>query len=251
MDEAGDDATRAGSTSEPDRRVVTVLVVLIVAFWILGTVANALAPTLIADHPLVLVALEPRNRYLLLTAGRIDMVPYLVFATFRRIASDPVYFALGHLYGDRSIRWMERQAGERGARFVRVAERGYRRFSRAAVFLFPGLIVCIMAGATGMKTRTFLAYNLAGTVVAVIVLRIFADQLEPVVLPITDWIDDNQTVLTVLSVGLAIAYIGYQRTRGGGELEAIRELTDEVVDGHDVDDRGTGDGGPGEPRDAR
>jgi membrane-associated protein len=211
---------------EPDRRTVTLLVVLVAAFWILGTVANALAPTLIADHPLVLVALEPRNRYLLLTAGRVDLVPYVVFATLRRIASDPVYFALGHLYGDRSIRWLEDQTGPRGARFVRFTERGYRRFSKLAVFLFPGLVVCVLAGATGMKVRTFLLLNVIGTVAAVIVLRVFADQLEPVVLPITEWIDDNQTVLTVVSVGLAVGYVAYQRRRGGGEVDAVRELAE-------------------------
>lgn len=227
MDEARDEATGAAPPRpEPDRRVVTILVVLVIGFWILGTVANALAPTLIADHPLVLVGLEPRNRYLLLTAGRVDLLPYLVWATFRRIASDPVYFALGHLYGDRSIRWMENQAGDRGRRFVRFADRGYRRFSRPAVFLFPGLIVCVLAGATGMRTRTFLAWNLAGTVAAVIALRLFATQLEPVVLPITDWIDENQTVLTAVTVGTAVAYLAYQRIRGGGEIDAIRDLTD-------------------------
>ncbi len=211
---------------EPDRRIVTLLVVLVVAFWILGTVANALAPTLIADHPLVLVALEPRNRYLLLTAGRVDLVPYVLFATFRRIASDPVYFALGLLYGDRAIRWMEDQAGERGGRVVRFVERTYRRASIPMVFLFPGLVVCVLAGATGMRVRTFLVANLSGTVAAVIALRVFAEQLEPVILPVTDWIDANQRALTLLSVGLVVAYLVYQRQRGGGEVDAIRRLTD-------------------------
>lgn len=216
--------TPADRRPPPHPRVLSALIALIVLFWILGTVANALAPTLIADHPLVLVALEPRNRYLLLTAGRVDLVPYVLFATFRRIASDPVYFALGALYGDRSIRWMERQAGDRGAKFVRFAERGYRRFSRLAVFFFPGLLVCVMAGATGMKTRTFLAWNLAGTVVAVIALRIFANQLEDPVLAVTDWIDERQGVLTVASVALVAAYLVVQRLRGNSEIDAIRDL---------------------------
>lgn len=226
--------TPADTRSSPDPRVLSVLIGLIVLFWILGTVANALAPTLIADHPLVLVALEPRNRYLLLTAGRVDLVPYVVFATFRRIASDPVYYALGALYGDRSIRWMERQAGARGARFVRFAERGYRRFSRLAVFFFPGLLVCVMAGATGMKLRTFLLWNLTGTVAAVIALRLFADQLEDPVLAVTDWIDERQGVLTIVSIGLVVAYLAVQRRRGNSELDAIRDL--ETLDDPELPD---------------
>ncbi len=232
-DGPGDEAPAVppGATAPPgrDTPVLRLLIALIVAFWILGTVANALAPTLLVEHPLVLVALEPRNRYLLLTAGRVDLVPYLVFATFRRIASDPVYFALGALYGDRAVRWMEDQAGPRGARFVLWAEAAYRRASHLAVFLFPGLLVCLMAGATGMRTRTFLALNLAGTLCAVVVLRLFADALEDPVLAVTDAVEAYQTPLTAGSVVTVGAYVVWQRRRGGGELEALREL-------HDLDD---------------
>ncbi len=219
--------TTAAPRTAPDRRLVAILAGLVAGFWILGTVANALAPTLLVDHPLVLVALEPRNRYLLLTAGRVDLVPYVVLATVRRIASDPVYFALGALYGDRAIRWMEHQAGPRGARLVRIAERGYRRFSRLAVFFFPGLIVCVMAGATGLRTRTFLVWNLAGTVAAVLVLRAFSRQLEEPVLEVTDFVERYQVPLTVASIAAAVAYVVWQRRRGGSELESLRALTDD------------------------
>ena len=198
------------------------------AFWILGTVANALAPTLLKPSiRMWLVALEPRNRYLLLTANRTDVVPFVVFATFRRIASDPVYFALGHLYGDRSIRWVEAQAGKRGGRLVRFVERTYRRASRLMVFLFPGLVVCTLAGATGMRPRTFLAWNLAGTVTAVVVLRAFARQLEGPLTAVTEWIDRNATPLTVLTVALVVGYLLVQRVRGESEFAAVRELTDD------------------------
>lgn len=220
---------RGGEPSRPSppRWQITVIVVLIVLFWVLGTVANALAPQLLVDRPLLLVALEPRNRYLLLTAGRVDLVPYLIWATFRRIASDPVYFALGAIYGDRSLRWLESQAGPRGVRVLRFIERWYARAARPMVFLFPGLIVCVLAGATGMRTRTFLGWNLAGTIAAVLVLRAFAQSLEEPVLAITDWVEANQTWLTVVTVGAVVAYLLWQRRRGGGELASIRELTED------------------------
>lgn len=207
------------------RRILVVLVVLIALFWILGTVANALAPQLLKDHPLVLVALEPRNRYLLLTAPRVDLVPYVLFATFRRIASDPIYFALGALYGERAVEWLEHQGGERSGRVVRWMERWFRRFSHAAVFFFPGLVVCVLAGVSGMRTRVFLALNLTGTIAAVVVLRLFAEQLEGPVGAINEFNDRNAGRLTLVTVGLVAAWLVVSRLRGRGELEELRELT--------------------------
>ena len=77
----------------------------------IGTVANALTPWLLKNHPLWLVALEARNRNLLATASRVDVVPFVVFAVVRRMVSDPLFFLLGRLYGDRALRWAERRLG--------------------------------------------------------------------------------------------------------------------------------------------
>ncbi|MBA2497346.1 MAG: hypothetical protein H0V33_09690 [Acidimicrobiia bacterium] len=208
----------------PSRRLLVVLATLIVAFWVLGTVATALTPTLLAEHPLLLVALEPRNRNLLLTAERVDPVPFVVFATIRRVASDPIYFALGHLYGTGAVRWVERQVGGAGARSVRFVEKVFARARGPLVFLFPGLLVCVLAGATGMRTRTFLALNLAGTVAVVLALRAFADPLEPVIEPVTDFVEANQTWLTVVTALLVVLWLAWQRARGRSELTTARTL---------------------------
>lgn len=229
-----------GERLPPSRRTLAVLSALIVAFWVLGTVATALTPTLLAEHPLLLVALEPRNRNLLLTAERVDPVPFVVFATIRRVASDPIYFALGHLYGTGAVRWVERQMGGTGARSVRLVERMFARARGPLVFLFPGLLVCVLAGATGMRTRSFLALNLAGTVVVVLVLRAFAEPLEPVIGPITDFVEANQRWLTVATVLLVAAGLAWQRARGRSELTTVRTLERDLgpsadADGDDLD----------------
>lgn len=222
----------------PSRRLLVVLATLIVAFWVLGTVATALTPTLLAEHPLLLVALEPRNRNLLLTAERVDPVPFVVFATIRRVASDPIYFALGHLYGTGAVRWVERQVGGTGGRSVRLVERVFARARGPLVFLFPGLLVCVLAGATGMRTRTFLALNLTGTVAVVLVLRAFAKPLEPVIGPITDFVEANQTWLTGVTILLVVAWLAIQRSRGRSELTTARTLERDLgaADANDADD---------------
>ena len=213
------------------RRVLTVLVVLIVVFWAVGIASTAATSWLLAEHPLALVALEPRNRNLLLATPLVDdAVPFVLLATFRRVASDPVYFALGHLYGDRAVAWVERQAGgpAGGGRAVRFVERAFRRASWLLVFAFPGLLVCVLAGATGMRTRTFLALNVTGTVLTVLALRLFAQQLEPVLEPVAEFNERNQTTITIVLVVAVAAWLLWQRRRGRSELGAVQELVREV-----------------------
>ncbi|MGQ0616041.1 MAG: DedA family protein [Acidimicrobiia bacterium] len=214
----------------PPRWALPLLVGLIVAFWSLGAVANGLAPRLLRDHPLLLVALEPRNRFLLLAAGKVDPVPFVAFATFRRIASDPVYFAVGYLYGDAATRWVRGRAGPRGARAIGRLEAVFPRFSRPLVFLFPGLLVCLLAGVTRMRPRTFLVWNLAGTVAAVLALRAFASVLEPWLDPVVEFNERYADTLTYLTVALVAGYLLWQRARGGGELAAVQDLREELAD---------------------
>ena len=163
---------------EAPRWVLPLLIGLLIAFWTVGTISTALTPTLLRDHPLALVALEPRNRNLLLVSHKVDAPPFMVLAVLRRLSSDPVYFALGFIYGATTLRWLEGRSGKLGRRFIRWVERIFPRFARPLVFLFPGLIVCLLAGVTRMRIRSFLLWNVAGTVAIVIVLRIFADRLE-------------------------------------------------------------------------
>ena len=205
--------------------MLTVLVALLVVFWATGIAATAASSWLLAEHPLLLVALEPRNRNLLLATSLVDdAIPFVVLASFRRVASDPVYFALGHLYGDRAVAWVERRAG--GG--VRLLERAFRRASWPLVFLFPGILVCVLAGATGMRTRTFLALNLTGTVLTVIALRLFAHELEPVIDPVVDFNERNQGRITIVLVVAVVAWLLWQRRRGSGELDAVQDLVREV-----------------------
>ncbi|MBA2624250.1 MAG: hypothetical protein H0U89_01380, partial [Acidimicrobiia bacterium] len=65
---------------DPPRWLLAALVVAVIGFWVLGAVSTALMPTLIRDHPLALVVLEPRNRNLLLTASKVDWLPFVLWS---------------------------------------------------------------------------------------------------------------------------------------------------------------------------
>lgn len=221
------------------------LIAPIIVLTIVGYVGNALHPTLLNEHPLWLVAMEPRFRYLLLVAAKVDFAPFVVVATVRRLLSDPLFYLLGFLYGDAGVRWVERQLGDGGG-LVRAAERWFSKAAPVMVLLWPGLVVCMLAGATGMSVSLFLGLNVAGTVLTTAALWWFAD-VEAVRRPleaVTDFYGRNGMWLTVVSVVLTGVWLTAQQRRGRTEIQALAELEHEIEDelegDHEIEDDETG-----------
>ncbi|HZQ28491.1 MAG TPA: hypothetical protein VFA94_12400 [Acidimicrobiales bacterium] len=210
------------SRRRPSRRTLTLLVAPIVTLVIAGTVANAIWPALLRTHPLLLIALDARNRFLVLVATRVDVVPFMVVGFVRRIASDPLFFALGWLYGDRAVRWVEK----RFAPDTGLATWMSQRFSRLApflVFFFPGSLVCVLAGASGMNPLLFVVFNFTGTVAILSVLYAFGDVFHGPVSIVTGFVDRNFKVFTAVSIVLTLLWLLAQRRQGKGEMTSLSE----------------------------
>lgn len=221
----------------------------ILAVVVVGTLGNMFHPTLLRDHPLWLVAMEPRNRFLLLVAAKVDFVPFLLVATVRRLISDPLFFLLGYLYGDTGVRWIERRMGD-DVGIVRAIEKGFSKAAPLMVFLFPGAVVCVLAGATGMSPAVFLVLNLLGTLVVVTLLYQFAEVFDGPLGAVNRFYGDNSRLLTVVSIVAVVVWLWGQRRRGTSDLRsisAIEKELDDASDGgsvrHADDEAGDGRGG--------
>ena len=190
---------------------------------VLGTTANALTSPLLKSHPLLLIAGEARNRNLLLTANLVDPVPFVVVGVLRRMLTDPLFFLLGHFYGDRSVAWIQRRLG--GAEVLaRITEDGFRRFSGLMVFLFPGALVCVLAGASRMRVRTFLLLNFTGTVAVVLLLRVFAHTIEGPIEAVQRFNDHNFKWLTAVGIVGVLGWVLLQRKQGSPEYESVTDI---------------------------
>lgn len=218
--------------ARPSRRTLTLIVGPILAVVAVGTLGNMLHPTLLRDHPLWLVAMEPRNRFLLLVAAKVDFVPFLVVATVRRLVSDPLFFLLGALYGDAGVRWIEGRLGD-DVGIVRAIERGFSKAAPVMVFLFPGAVVCVLAGATGMRPIVFLALNLAGTVTVVTLLYQFAEVFDGPLGAVNRFYGSNTKLLTALSIMAVVVWLWGQRRRGRSDLRSISTIEKELDDAAD------------------
>ncbi len=196
------------------------IVVVIVA----GTIATAFTAPLATRHPLLLITLDARNRYLIL-ARKVDLVPFLIIGTLRRLLSDPLYWLLGRWYGDRAIRWLETKGG--GGVLVTFTERVFAKAAYPMVFLFPGAIVCALAGRMGMPFAAFLVVNVAGTIASVSVLRLFGDILGGPVDAILGFFNRHLVATTIVTVSLVVLSLMLNRVQGNSELPPLDEFEGE------------------------
>jgi membrane protein DedA with SNARE-associated domain len=215
----------------PSRRTLALLVTPIVVLTTMGTIATALTPTLAAKHPLLLIALDARNRFLVL-AREVDLLPFVVVAVLRRSLSDPLFYLLGRFYGEGAIRWLEKKGG--GGELVNLTERIFKRAGYPMVFAFPGAIVCALAGTTGMSPVGFVIANLAGTLTSVIAVRIFSDAISSPVEALLGFFERNMVATTSVTVALVVLSLLLNRAQGRLETGSIDDLENELEAGGDT-----------------
>ena len=192
------------------RRLV-LLVVPIVVLSVAGVLAAGFAPLLVRDHPLLLIALDARNRYLLLVSGKVGAPEFIAVAVARRFASDPFSYLLGRWYGDRAARWVDRRLLPGGRLSAATIEGAFRRVADVAVFLLPGALVCFLAGSTGMRPARFVSLNLIGTLLVVVAVRMFATAAAGPLGGVVRFNDRNAGWLTVLFIVGTAAWLYWRR----------------------------------------
>lgn len=225
----------------PSRRTLTLLIAPIIGLIIASNVGDALATTLAPTHPLTLVALNSRNRNLVLVTNQLDALSYYGVATLRLLLSDPLFFLLGYWYGESAVTWMEARTRTFGST-MRQLERWFGRGGAVLVFLAPNNIVCLLAGAAGMKLRTFVIANVAGTLVRLYLIRRVGEAFDAPIQDLLGFLSDYRVPLLVLSVLLVGATSLWELRRGEGELEAVLHIDDELLPG---DERRTDEGSSG------
>jgi len=226
---------------KPSRRTLILLVAPIVVLTTMGFVASAFTPTLATQHPLLMIALDARNRFLVL-AREVDIVPFVVVALLRRSLSDPLFYLLGRFYGKGALRWLEKKGG--GGELVVLTEKMFKRAGYPMVFLFPGAIVCALAGQTGMSAVGFLVTNVAGTLTAIFAVRRFSSTIASPVEGLLDFFSRNLVATTAASIGLVLLSLVLNRAQGKLDVD-LDELEGGVPPQSDVEQGVEADGDPG------
>lgn len=209
----------------PARPIVIAAIVISVASIAAGWAGDAFLAGLVDKRPLLLMLLSPRNRNLILVTNQLSAVTYFVAGFLRLVATDPVNYLLGFWFGDKMLAWVKRRSRTYGP-LVEQGSDGFRKYAGILIFAAPNNIVSILAGATGVKARTFAFLNISGTIVRLIAVRQLGETLESPISGVIDFIGRYRTPILILSI-LMVLWTIFGEFRGdNSELSTLRSLAD-------------------------
>lgn len=208
--------------------VIGVLVALVVASY----VGDALAPTLVTEQPWLLILLNARIRYLVLTVNQLDPLTFYGIGFFRNVLSDPLFYLLGFWYGTAAVRWMEQRTRSVG-QMLGGLERIFARWGAPLVFIAPNNPVCLLAGAAGMRPVVFVALNVSGTIARLIGIAIFGEAFEAPIEWVLDVITRFRIPLLLLSIGAVAFTVWNESRKGTSQIDQLRDLERGLVDDED------------------
>lgn len=196
------------------RRSLSVLGVL--SFGSMVGAASSLY--LVGHYPLLLIALSPLGRHMLLVAPIVDPVAFVAVAVLRRMAFYLACFQLGRGLGPSGVVWLEARAA-RFARFVRWVEALFSRAPHLVVFVMAGPTVSGLAGMTGIRALPFVSLATTSLVMRMLLVLGFAEILRGPIMQVLDWIDENWVPGTLVLVLGTLVY-QWRRIR---RARALRE----------------------------
>lgn len=210
----------------PSAHTLKLLAIPIVALIVLSNVGDALAPKLVDTHPLQLLAMNARNRNLILVTNNLDATSYYVVGTLRLLVSDPLFFLIGYWYGDTALAWMDRRTKTYG-QMVRQVEGWFGHAAYPLVFLAPNNFICLFAGAAGMSVAGFFVANVSGTIARLYLIRRLGEAFEAPIDDVLGFIGDHRTPLLVASIVLFTAVMVNELRQTKDEVEALAEAVED------------------------
>lgn len=195
---------------------------------IIGAYAGDIFLSALVDrHPALFITLNARNRNLILARDNLDWWTFFGIGTARLLLSDPLFFLLGHWYGDAGIRWIEKRSNTYGP-MARTAERWFGKASYPLIVIAPNNYICLFAGASGMAVPVFIVLNVIGTVGRLAVLWVFGNVFDQPIDWLRDLITENRILFFVISLLLVLLSLWADRKAGGGEVDGLLHMDEEI-----------------------
>lgn len=202
---------------------------LCITFFVIALVGDSFLPVIFDRQPELFIALNSRNRNLILAQPYLEWWTFFTIASVRLLVSDPLFFVIGRWYGDAGVRWVERRSPTYGP-IVRTAERWFGKASYPLVLIAPNNYVCLFAGAAGMPVPAFAVLNVVGTAGRLALIWFFADLVSEPLEWVTGTISGNRLPFLVLSFGLVGLSLWLDQRSGGGEVDALLHIDEEVAE---------------------
>ncbi|MFO0661170.1 MAG: hypothetical protein U0165_15260 [Polyangiaceae bacterium] len=184
-------------------------IALLLTPFVLSNVAimigTAMGPVLLTQSPLLLVALSPLPRHLVLVPEA-DPIGFYVIGVIRLFVVDPFMYQLGREFGVDALVAVKRRYPD-SARSLVLLERLFRRAGLVLVFFFSAPLVCLLAGASGVKPTTFVIVNLIGSVVFLWALRTVGAEFSDQLALFKTFLQQHILAATIVSIALVLPFV--------------------------------------------
>mmetsp|Transcript_35820 Transcript_35820/g.78206 ORF Transcript_35820/g.78206 Transcript_35820/m.78206 type:complete len:212 (+) Transcript_35820:150-785(+) len=180
-----------------------VFAVALLALNIAGKCGELFAPSLVNEHPLILILLNANNVHLALTATSIPEFQYYIVGGLRRFVEDSVYFSFGRVFGELAIAWARTSLP--GA--VKVFAKFETWLTRAAplvLSVYPSGPLWVLAGATKVPVKVFCGVTLIGIGFRLWLIRSIGGVLSSQVNTLLELVKEYQHMLMVPTTIIAI-----------------------------------------------
>ena len=172
---------------------------------------------LVGHYPLLLVALSPLGRHIILVAPIVSPIALIAVVGTRRMIFYLACFQLGRALGPAGIPWIEQRAARFGL-FVRWVERLFSRAPHLMVLGFTGPTVSALAGASNMRTGAYLPLAVVSIVVRLLIALSFAEWIREYLEIILAWINEYWLPGTLVMV-LGVAIYRWRRPSPSAMLD--------------------------------
>ncbi len=166
---------------------------------------------MLPTRPELLLVLSPANLVLLLVAHRVSFVTYCALGLSRLVLSDLAPYLLGYLHGRRGVELVVRQ--ERHRALIDGHAARLRPAALVALFISASAVVSALAGLTRVPPWLFLALDIFGSMVRLVLLWWLADLFSSQLDVVSDIIERWQVYLLAAGVAIAGALTWRQRRR--------------------------------------
>jgi membrane protein DedA with SNARE-associated domain len=169
-------------------------------------VGTAIAPTLLTYHPLLLIALSPIDRHMVLVAPSTPLVAFVLVSAVRRSMTCALWYGFGRVYGQEGIAFLQTRH-PRTANATAMLQRSLERAAPLLLLLSPWPIFCgALAGVARIGPWLFITLAVAGQLIWARIAYRLGEALSKWITPITAFLHDHVLSTTLVCVAFSLLY---------------------------------------------
>jgi len=163
-------------------------------------------PLLLKIHPFLLLILSPFLHHLILCSTLISPALFLIGGSLIATAQCILGYYFGKIHGIKGIEWFIERLIISENKVMQIQK--WIRFSAPLVlFVFPGPLAAMLAGASNLRSKTFFITMIPAQIMWISACYLLGKKLELYLNAINNWLIENWIILTISILLIKLLHI--------------------------------------------